>query len=717
MPIPGSTAAPAVVHNPSLSPVELPTPPDDVALTTTVADAGKPVAAEPAAWIPPLLSHRAVEQKSASTMLAPLYRASPQDLAFPQRMSSMALASARRYPGHHALGLSGFRLSAERRGTLDADHAADDADMSVDDVFSPSARDDRGAARAIRAVHPDAEPPADMSSLASPPRSFDADCALPALDAGSERVRARTPRHDAHSLGTKPDTHACSSPLAEPYGRSPPLPVSSASVQARRNSFRGTEHGALSMAPAASATRRVPYSVPGRSPGSLGPFGQAYAMGMTPSHGSAGRTHGTRLPRHWVSGLFLPAGASSSRGAGMSPAEAAMHSVSAPSHGTLPMFDDDETDEEPVGMADDDATEDESDFATPRAPLQGRTLGRTVYGFSSTPSPPPAHGEMDFSTTYENDDYDYAAHREQRYKHAAGARAPLGLTYMQNAAVHSRRAARYATSLPAQTERFGAGGRAVYAGGVPLPAYTAQRSPPFGRTPPGAWSPDDAQRTQVHMAAAALDRLSMTPAMGDAHDEERAHRMRGDAFDGARYVDENDEVAAIRDRLGGAANCSAFISKLWHLMINPELYGKYIRWNEAGDTIILNNVPEVATEFAAEVLPKLFKHGNNASFVRQLNLYGFQRVSSSRLLDPIELQAVAAKGRHAPRGDDNAHAGTYNTAAELYGAHSSFAHPRFRRGQEAWLSSMKPRSSKKPKKPIAGGAPAGAVDAVAPAST
>ena len=40
----------------------------------------------------------------------------------------------------------------------------------------------------------------------------------------------------------------------------------------------------------------------------------------------------------------------------------------------------------------------------------------------------------------------------------------------------------------------------------------------------------------------------------------------------------------------------------------------------------------------------------------------------------------------------------YNTAAELYGAHSSFAHPRFRRGQEQWLASMKPRSSKKPKR-------------------
>lgn len=55
-------------------------------------------------------------------------------------------------------------------------------------------------------------------------------------------------------------------------------------------------------------------------------------------------------------------------------------------------------------------------------------------------------------------------------------------------------------------------------------------------------------------------------------------------------------------------------------MINPDLYSRYIRWNEPGDSIILSNDPDVSNEFAAEVLPKLFKHGNNASFVRQLNV-------------------------------------------------------------------------------------------------
>lgn len=218
--------------------------------------------------------------------------------------------------------------------------------------------------------------------------------------------------------------------------------------------------------------------------------------------------------------------------------------------------------------------------------------------------------------------------------------------------------------------------------------------------PYGAFShsPDEVSRAQVHMAVAALDRLSMTSTRMD--DEKKSFPSRA-------HIDENDEVAAIRDRLGGAAHCSAFISKLWHLMINPDIYGKYIHWNEAGDAIIINSDPDVAAEFAAEVLPKLFKHGNNASFVRQLNLYGFQRVSSSRLLDAAEMHAIATRGSTSVSSQASAQGGlaqpgaptSYNTATELYGTHSSFAHPRFRRGQEAWLVSMKPRSSKKPKRP------------------
>ncbi|CEH13345.1 heat shock transcription factor [Ceraceosorus bombacis] len=162
------------------------------------------------------------------------------------------------------------------------------------------------------------------------------------------------------------------------------------------------------------------------------------------------------------------------------------------------------------------------------------------------------------------------------------------------------------------------------------------------------------------------------------------------------------EVTAIRERLGGAANCSAFISKLWYLMCRPELYSAYLRWSEAGDSIILFSDQDIANDFASDVLPRLFKHGNNASFVRQLNLYGFQRVPSSRLLDGVEHKVAKRPG--GLKGVSN-----ISTALQYYGPHSSFSHPRFLRDREDLLTSMKPRSSKKPKKSNGSNASAGGV--------
>ncbi|KAK0551743.1 hypothetical protein OC861_002209 [Tilletia horrida] len=277
-------------------------------------------------------------------------------------------------------------------------------------------------------------------------------------------------------------------------------------------------------------------------------------------------------------------------------------------------------------------------------------------------------------------------------------------------------------------------------------ALAAMRHYPYGSSP-GAASANAAAiaappRTKGHRRTQS----AQTEDDGSEFGQDSRSRSRvGDVTtSSAGGMDENAEVAMIRDRLGGAAHCSAFISKLWYLLINPNLYSRYIRWSEAGDSIILSNDPDVSAEFANDVLPKLFKHGNNASFIRQLNLYGFQRVPSSRLLDVAEQKAAAllqkerdilgfsggngasvsgngsaarssSRTRHSessPGGagafgsgnglstsaGSNSGAGApMTTALHLYGPHSSFAHPSFRRGQESLLPSLKPRSSKKPK--------------------
>ncbi|KAM8840910.1 heat shock factor protein 1 isoform 2-T3 [Spinachia spinachia] len=68
-------------------------------------------------------------------------------------------------------------------------------------------------------------------------------------------------------------------------------------------------------------------------------------------------------------------------------------------------------------------------------------------------------------------------------------------------------------------------------------------------------------------------------------------------------------------------NVPAFLTKLWTLVEDPET-DLLICWSPSGTSFHVFD----QGRFAKEVLPKFFKHNNMASFIRQLNMYGFRKV-------------------------------------------------------------------------------------------
>lgn len=70
---------------------------------------------------------------------------------------------------------------------------------------------------------------------------------------------------------------------------------------------------------------------------------------------------------------------------------------------------------------------------------------------------------------------------------------------------------------------------------------------------------------------------------------------------------------------------ATFLSKLYAILEQPE-YHHIIRWDEAGQVIII----EKPDELANKILPLVYKQSRFASFSRQLNIYGWMRKVSLR---------------------------------------------------------------------------------------
>lgn len=106
------------------------------------------------------------------------------------------------------------------------------------------------------------------------------------------------------------------------------------------------------------------------------------------------------------------------------------------------------------------------------------------------------------------------------------------------------------------------------------------------------------------------------------------------------------------------SSITAFLAKLWALVNDPSC-DDLICWDANGVSFHVYD----QSRFAREVLPRYFKHNNFASFIRQLNMYGFRKMST------IE------------------HGSLKNERDDI-----EFAHAHFVRGQESLLELIKRRA-------------------------
>ncbi|XP_028628442.1 heat shock factor protein 2 isoform X1 [Grammomys surdaster] len=113
-----------------------------------------------------------------------------------------------------------------------------------------------------------------------------------------------------------------------------------------------------------------------------------------------------------------------------------------------------------------------------------------------------------------------------------------------------------------------------------------------------------------------------------------------------------------------SSNVPAFLSKLWTLVEETHT-NEFITWSQNGQSFLVLD----EQRFAKEILPKYFKHNNMASFVRQLNMYGFRKV--------VHIESgIVKQERDGP---------------------VEFQHPYFKQGQDDLLENIKRKvSSSKP---------------------
>ncbi|CAJ1965529.1 unnamed protein product [Cylindrotheca closterium] len=132
-----------------------------------------------------------------------------------------------------------------------------------------------------------------------------------------------------------------------------------------------------------------------------------------------------------------------------------------------------------------------------------------------------------------------------------------------------------------------------------------------------------------------------------------------------------------------------------------------VSWNGVGDSFTIKDIDA----FQKHILPKYFSHSKFSSFVRQLNFYGFQKLSQDTDIRIAVPKEISSNTDGNASDDDSTHAGSVTSASNQKNPNSNssvssvrnpannsarFMHEYFRRGMPELLSKIQ-RSTAKPK--------------------
>lgn len=137
----------------------------------------------------------------------------------------------------------------------------------------------------------------------------------------------------------------------------------------------------------------------------------------------------------------------------------------------------------------------------------------------------------------------------------------------------------------------------------------------------------------------------------------------GIEFQAKQQLERRDHKYWRTANMKASSSVPQFLTKIWALVEDPR-NSNYICWSQDGNSFIVLD----EESFAKEILPRHFKHNNMASFVRQLNWYGFHKV--------MQDESGAAR-------QDKYCSGRYQ-------------HPFFKRGQEDLLIKIKRKVTSSP---------------------